>query len=60
MAAKNNNQRDDLFPVAAASTGTGVSSFATNKPAALELRELGEAVARRTRSLIGRTTEFFC
>lgn len=51
MAEKNNNQHDDLFPVAAASAGTGLSAFATNKPA-LELRELGEAVARRTRSLI--------
>ena len=52
MAPKANNPLDDLFAVAASPGETCETAPATNKTGMLESRELGEAVARRTRSLI--------
>ncbi len=52
MAPTANSPLDDLFAVAASPGGACETAPATNKTGTLESRELGEAVARRTRSLI--------
>ena len=44
--------QDELFAVTASSLETSAPAAAARRTEALELRELGEAVARRTRSLI--------
>jgi len=50
--ATNDNQFDDLFSTTAAPVEAGKPSPSADGSLALESRELGEAVARRTRSLI--------
>src|SRR5712672_1218188 len=52
MATANNNRLDDLFTVTTSSAETREFGPTAMKGGTLELRELGEAVARRTRSLI--------
>src|SRR6266576_741025 len=43
---------NDLFSAGTSSTETGIASQVAKKTGTRELRELGETVARRTRSLI--------
>jgi hypothetical protein len=50
--ATTDNQFDDLFSATPSPVEADELSPATNDPQTLEFRELGEAVARRTRSLI--------
>jgi hypothetical protein len=52
MATATENPLDDLFTVTGSPTESGELGPFIKKSGTLELRELGEAVARRTRSLI--------
>lgn len=55
MATANNKPMEDLFKVAPSSVVDRDPGLPPRDGAALELRELGDAVARRTRSLIAPT-----